>query len=292
MERNQNENEVNVNLILPKIITGGSLESLFYAYIHETPIVLTQPYVPFELDMIEDNSFFELLGYTAEMPLTKVQVWDRLAFVLSMAGLVMMPNNVRSVRHERNKIVFSLNDNSRFIIAYERKISFDKHLDSEVDVYDWFDIRSGAKTEKQEINDSENDLVHKIIFYDSQRKGTGGKGFKDLVSLSRMQTSELHEYENSESYVRLKTLQMMKEQGMRGRPNGYNKRGIQQFYAINIEHMHREIIKRYEPKFTMQEALSQVRQEKEIWKLTKKLLHQKQISILRESSRLRVDKLV
>lgn len=281
-----------MNLILPKIITGGSLESLFYAYIHETPIVLTQPYVPFELDMIEDNSFFELLGYTAEMPLTKVQVWDRLAFVLSMAGLVMMPNNVRSVRHERNKIIFSLNDNSRFIIAYERKISFDKHLDSEVDVYDWFDIRSGAKTEKQEINDSENDLVHKIIFYDSQRKGTGGKGFKDLVSLSRMQTSELHEYENSESYVRLKTLQMMKEQGMRGRPNGYNKRGIQQFYAINIEHMHREIIKRYEPKFTMQEALSQVRQEKEIWKLTKKLLHQKQISILRESSRLRVDKLV
>ena len=281
-----------MNLILPKIITGGSLESLFYAYIHETPIVLTQPYVPFELDMIEDNSFFELLGYTAEMPLTKVQVWDRLVFVLSMAGLVMMPNNVRSVRHERNKIIFSLNDNSRFIIAYERKISFDKHLDSEVDVYDWFDIRSGAKTQKQEINDSENDLVHKIIFYDSQRKGTGGKGFKDLVSLSRMQTSELHEYENSESYVRLKTLQMMKEQGMRGRPNGYNKRGIQQFYAINIEHMHREIIKRYEPKFTMQEALSQVRQEKEIWKLTKKLLHQKQISILRESSRLRVDKLV
>jgi hypothetical protein len=49
-----------MNLILPKIITGGSLESLFYAYIHETPIVLTQPYVPFELDMVEDNTFFEL----------------------------------------------------------------------------------------------------------------------------------------------------------------------------------------------------------------------------------------
>ena len=209
-----------------------------------------------------------------------------------MAGLVMMPNNVRSVRQERNKIIFSLNDNSRFIVAYERKISFDKHLDKEVDVYDWFDIRSGAKTELQEINDPENNLVHKIIFYDSQRKGTGGKGFKDLVSLSRMQKAELHEYENSESYVRLKTLQMMKEEGMRGRPNGYNKRGIQQFYAINIEHMHREIIKRYEPKFTMQETLNQIRQEKEIWKLTKKLLHQKQISILRESSRLRVDKLV
>ena len=281
-----------MNLILPKIITGGSLESLFYAYIHETPIVLTQPYVPFELDVVEDSSLFELLGYTAEIPLTKVQVWDRLVFVLSMAGLVMMPNNVRSVRQERNKIIFSLNDNSRFIVAYERKISFDKHLDKEVDVYDWFDIRSGAKTELQEINDPENNLVHKIIFYDSQRKGTGGKGFKDLVSLSRIQKAELHEYENSESYVRLKTLQMMKEQGMRGRPNGYNSRGRQQFYALKIDHMHREIIKRYEPKFTMQETLNQIKKEKEIWKLTKKLLHQKQISILRESSRLPVDILV
>ncbi len=281
-----------MNLILPKIITGGSLESLFYAYIHETPIVLTQPYVPFELDMVEDNSFFELLGYTAEMPLTKVQIWDRLVFVLSMAGLVMMPNNVKNVRQEGNKIIFSLNDNSRFIIAYERKVSFDKHLDGEVDVYDWFDIRSGAKTELQEINDTEDNLVHKIIFYDSQRKGTGGKGFKDLVAVSRMQKTELHEYENSEGYVRLKTLNMMKEQGMRGRPNGYNKKGKQQFYALKIEHMHREIVKRYKPKFTMQETLNQIREEKELWKLTKKLLHQKQISILRESSRLPVDILV
>ena len=281
-----------MNLILPKIITGGSLESLFYAYIHETPIVLTQPYVPFELDMVEDNSFFELLGYTAEMPLTKVQIWDRLVFVLSMAGLIMMPNNVRNVREEANKIIFSLNDNSRFIIAYERKVSFDKHLDGEVDVYDWFDIKSGAKTELQEINDSEDDLVHKIIFYDSRRMGTGGRGLKDIVAISRMQKTELHEYENSESYVRLKTLNMMKEKGMRGKPNGYNKKGKQQFYALKIEHVQREIIKRYEPKFTMQETLNQIREEKELWKLTKKLLHQKQISILRESSRLPVDILV
>ena len=281
-----------MNLIVPRLITGGSLESLFYAYIHETPIVLTQPYVPFELDTIEDNSMFELLGYTTETPLTKVQVWDRLVFVLSMAGLVMMPNNVRNVREDANKIIFSLNDNSRFIIAYERRISFDKHIDGEVDVYDWFDIRSGAKTQLEELNDSEDDLVHKIIFYDSQRKGTGGKGLKDLVAISRMQKTELHEYENSESYVRLKTLKMMKDQGMRGRPNGYNSRGKQQFYALKIEHVQREIIKRYQPKFTMSETLKQIRQEKEIWKLTKKLLHQKQISILRESSRLQVDKLV
>ena len=106
-----------MNLIFPKIITGGSLESLFYAYIHETPIVLTQPYVPFELEPFEDETLLQILGYTASLPLTKVQVWDRLVFVLSMAGLVMMPNNVRNVREEGNKIIFSLNDNTRFVIA-------------------------------------------------------------------------------------------------------------------------------------------------------------------------------
>jgi hypothetical protein len=221
-----------VNLIFPKIITGGSLESLFYAYIHETPIVLTQPYVPFELEPFQDDTLLQILGYTASLPLTKVQVWDRLVFVLSMAGLVMMPNNVRNVREEGNKIIFSLNDNTRFTIAYERKISFDKHLKGEVDVYDWFDINSGGKTLLEELNDPEDDLVHKILFYHSQRRGNKGRGNKDFVALSRMQTAELQDYENSEGYVRLKTLIMMKEQGMRGRPNGYNKKGKQQFFAF------------------------------------------------------------
>jgi len=277
-----------MNLIFRKIVTGGSLESLFHAYIHEIPIVLTQPYIPFELEKIENHEMFELLGYNTHNSLIKVQIWDRLAFVLSMAGLVLMPNNVRNVRHDSNRIVFALNDNSRLTIAYERKISFDEHIDGDVDVYDWFNIKSGGKTEIEELNDEE-DLVHKVLFYDSKRVGNGGKGRKDLVSFSRMQMKDIQNYENSESYVRLKTLQMMKDAGMRGRPNGYSKLGTQLHYALKVEHTHREILKKYKPKYTMLQSFKQIKEEKEIWKLTKKLLHQKQISILRESSRLPVD---
>lgn len=277
-----------MNLIVPKIVTGGSLESLFYAYIHELPIVITQPYIPFELEKIENHQLFELLGYSTNNSLYKIQVWDRLVFVLSMAGLVLMPNNVRNVRQDRNRLVFALNDNSRVTIAYERKISFDKHLDGEVDVFDWFDIKSGSKTELEELNDCEDNLVNKVIFYDSQRKGNTGKGRKDLVTVSCFEQDELLKYESSESYVRLKSLQMMKDAGMRGRPNGYNKFGKQLHYALNIEHTHREIIKRYEPKHTLEETFGKITKEKDLWKLTKKLLHHKQISILRESSRLQV----
>ena len=277
-----------MNLIVPKIITGGYLESLFYSYITETPIVLTQPYVPFELEKAEFEDLYEMLGYSAATPLTKLQIWDRLVFILSMAGLIMMPNNITNVKHDGNRIIFSMKDNTRFTVMYERKISFDKHIDQIVDVYDWFDIKSGSKLDLEEITDAEDDLVNKIVFYDSMRKGNAGKGRKDLVSVSRVKTKEILEYSNSEGYVRLKTIQMMKDAGLKGRPNGYNKFGKQLNYAINIEHTHREIIKRYEPKFTIKEIFKQAKSEKNIWNLTKKLLHHKQISILRESSRLQV----
>tara|TARA_Y100000592_G_scaffold16471_1_gene24483 strand:- start:3713 stop:4552 length:840 start_codon:yes stop_codon:yes gene_type:complete len=277
-----------MNLILQKVITGGSLESLLYSYMTETPIILTQPYIPFELEKADFSDIYKFLGYDTNTELTKIQLWDRLVFILSMAGLVMMPNNVRNVRQESNKIIFSLKDNTRFIVAYERKISFDQHNDEDVTVYDWFDINSGSKIEMDEISDTENALVNKIIFYNSTRRGQAGKGRKDLVSVSFMKSRDILEYYNSEGNVRLKTIGMMKDQGLRGTPNGYNKFGKQLFYAIKLDHSHREIVKSYTPKYTVQEIFTKFKQEKETWNLTKKLLRHKQISILRESCRLQV----
>ena len=277
-----------MNLILPKIITGGSLESLFYSYITETPIVLTQPYIPFELDKIDFDDGFRMLGYSSGVSLTKVQLWDRLAFILSMGGMIMMPNNIRNVREEKNKIIFSLTDNTRFTVMYERKITFDKHISSDLDVYDWFDIKSGSKVQLEHIEDDNSDVVKKIIFYNSNRRNNYGNDRKDLVSFSKIQQEDLLSFENSVSNIRLKTLRMMKSFGLKGKPNGYNKFGKQLHYAIKIEHTHREIIKKYVPKYTISEIFKMAKKERNIWKLTQKLLHHKQISILQESSRLRV----
>ena len=277
-----------MDLHFPKLITGGSLESLLYAYMTETPIVISQPYVPFELDIMHQNDLLHLIGYDRNTEIKKVEVWDRLSFILSMAGLVLMPNNVRTIKHADKLIVFTLKDNTRMKIGYDTLISFDDHVDEKLKVYDWFSIRSGSKVELDEIHDHEDDLVKKIIFYPSQRRGSMGRGRKDLVSYSEIPYTEIHDYESSESYVRLKTLSMMKEQGLRGKPNGYNNRGKAQYYALKIEHTYREIHKAYKPKHTIEEILNKFNNEKEIWNLTRKLLHRKQISILRESSRLQV----
>ena len=253
----------------------------------ETPIVISQPYVPFELDIMEESPILELIGYDRNTEVKKVEVWDRLSFILSMAGLVLMPNNVRAIKHADNLIVFTLQDNTRMKIGYDTLIRFDEHIDQKLKVYDWFSIRSGSKVELDEINDDQ-ELVKKIIFYPCRRKNAGGNKRKDLVSLSEIDFEDLYIYETSESYIRLKTLAMMKEAGLRGKPNGYNKYGTRQFYAINIDHSHREIHKSYKPKYTIEEIYNKFNTEKELWNLTRKLLHRKQISTLRESSRLQV----
>jgi len=276
-----------LDLHFPKLITGGSLESLLYAYMTETPIVITQPYVPFELEVMEETSILELLGYERTTEVKRVEVWDRLSFILSMGGFVLMPNNVRTIKHLDKQIVFTMKDNTRMKIGYDTLISFDKHLEQELKVYDWFSIRSGSKVELDEILDHDN-LVKKIIFYPCQRRSAKGRGRKDLVSYSEIPQTDIHDYESSESYVRLKTLSMMKDAGLRGKANGYNSRGKAQFYAIKIEHTYREIHKTYKPKYNITELLSKFNKEKELWNLTRKLLHRKQISILRESSRLQV----
>ena len=254
----------------------------------ETPIVISQPYVPFELDIFEDETFLELLGYDRNTEVKKVEVWDRLTFILSMAGLVLMPSNVRTIKHADNLIVFTLKDNTRMKIGYNTLISFDKHIDEKLKVYDWFFIRSGSKVELDEIIDDKEDLVKKIKFYPCQRRNAKGRGIKDLVSYSEIPYMDIHDYESTESFVRLKTLSMMKEAGLRGKPNGYNKKGKVQYYALKIEHSHREIHKSYKPKYTLQQIFKKFNNEKELWNLTRKLLHRKTISILRESSRLQV----
>ena len=94
-----------MDLHFPKLMTGGSLESLFYSFITETPIIISSPYIPFELETIEFMEGFKLLGFQNTLPITKVQLWDRLAFVLSMGGLIMMPNGIKNVRQQNKKII-------------------------------------------------------------------------------------------------------------------------------------------------------------------------------------------
>ena len=275
-----------VEFLFDKLILGGSLESLLYSFVHEIPIVISGPIIPFELETLDYDGDFKFLGYERTRPLYKSEMWDRLSFILSMAGLVMMPNTIRNVRQEGKKLIFTTQGNSRTILNYKTLISFDKENEKLSHVFDWFNIRSGSKISQAKISDLE-DFVNDIYFYPSTRVGMR-PGYKDLVAYSKIDPLEINDYEKSVSFCRLKAIDMMKKEGLRGKPNGYNKQGTPLFYAIKLEHTHREIIKDYTPKFNFKKILAKRKDKGDTWNLARKLFHHRQISILRESSRLQV----
>ena len=268
-----------------KLIIGGSIESLLYSFVTETPIIIKQPLVPFELEKVDNPEDFKFLGYEGARQIYKSELWDRLTFLLSMNGMVLMPNIVKNIRAENKSFVISTVDNSRVKIKYAKKIDFDKISNSFVDVYDWFDVRSGSVHSHRIIKDDKANFINKLFFYPSKRFGQT-KTRSDVVAFSKIKADQLLKYENSESYARLKVLKMMKDTGIRGRPNGYNKKGLRLHYAIKIEHSHRDIVKNYKPLHSVSEILNLRKREGKVWNLTKKLFRHKQISTLRESFRL------
>ena len=270
-----------------RIIIGGSIESLLYSFISETPIIIKDALIPFELEKMNDFEDFKFLGYEGARTIYKSELWDRLTFLLSMNGMILMPNIIKNIRNEKKCFVISTLDNSRIRIKYNEKINFDKTLSSYVNVYDWFDVRSGSVHGHSLLEDKKSNFVNKVFFYPSKRIGQT-KARRDLVAFSKIKVNDLLDYENSESYARLKTLKMMKDNGIKGRPNGYNKKGFHLHYAIKIEHTHRDIIKNYKPLYSIEQILNQRKREGKLWNSTKKLFRHKQISTLRESYRLPV----
>ena len=277
---------MSVEFHFEKLILGGSLESLLYAFVHEIPIVISNPIVPFELETMDYDGDFKFLGYDHAREIYKSEMWDRLSFILSMAGLIMLPNTIKNMRQEDKKLVFATQGNSRTTINYKTLITFDKESDEFLHVYDWAYIRSGSKILRPKISDLE-DFVKDVYFYQSKRPGMK-PGVKDLVTYSKINTLEINDYEKSVSFWRLKTINMMKEQGLRGTANGYNKKGAPLYYAIKLEHTHREIIKEYAPKFDFKKILAKRKDKGNTWNLATKLFHHRRISISQESSQLQV----
>jgi len=269
-----------------EIIMGGSLESLMYSFINETPIILKDPLVPFNLERFDQSYDLRVLGFEDTRSIFKSEVWDRLSFLLSMNGIVLYPNVINNIREENKSIFITTKDRNRIKVTYSKKVEFDKILDDEVNVYDWFDVRTGSVHEHRILTDPQSKFIEKVFFYSSHRIGVNG-GKKDAVAKSVIKSSDLLNYDKSEGYARLKVLKMMKESGIRGASNGYNKSGYQLFYSPKIEHSHREIVKNYKPLYTMRQILKKRTKRGSLWKLAERLFPQKQITTSPGSSRLR-----
>ena len=254
---------------------GGSTEALLHSYVTETPIIIDTPRCPFMLEDCPRGADFSFLGLGKRAPLKKLQVWDRLSFLLSMGGYTVFPNNIKNIRYEEKKIVIITENNSKIVAHYSKLNEIDLLKTNYSWAYDWFDVKSGAIHKHNYISDEDDSFVKELFFYPSNRINVN-HGAKDVVAISFVNNEELHSIEKSETYARFKTLLMMKNAGIKGRKNGYSTGGSQVHYSVQIEHAYREIKPHIIPQFSILELLEIPRQEQgKLWRLTKNLFKQK-----------------
>ncbi len=255
-----------------ELVLGGSLTALLYAYKKNLPILIDVAHVPFVLDEVPSHWDLSFIGFAKKGQHKKSQVWDRLSFLLAMSGLVLFPNNIESFRIEDDFINIIGLDNKKMIVNYNKLIEFDRDSKDYLMVYDWFAVHSGSRHDWEVIPNPDEDLCHLLLFHRSTRPRTRSD-VKDVCAVSRVSRESLNNIEWSPTYTRIKTLQMMKGVGIRGRANGYNRKGKVLHYAISIEHMYREVFEEQNNKLSIEEILSWKNNKgTNLWNLTQKML--------------------
>ena len=253
-----------------KLVVGGSLESLLYCFVNELPIVIKTPLVPFELERIESIHDLSFLGYQTKREIYSSEIWDRLSFLLSMSGFVLLPNIIKNIRQEVNTIIAITDNNDKLRITADELVDFDKINSDLLYVYDWFHVRSGCVHEYDHLEDKDSNFVNKLIFYPSRRIGQN-KNRKDVVAISSIEADNMLDYQHGEGYSRLKVLKMMKEAGIKGTSNGSDKNGYRLHYSVKIEHSDREIINDYTPMYDIFDMLTTKRKKGKLWNLAQRL---------------------
>jgi len=268
-----------------KLNFGGSLECLLHSFLNDEQVLLVESLYPFQLSTVEYEEEIKFLGYDNKRKIYKSEMWDRLTFLMSMTGQIIMPNIVITNRKDKNKITLITEHNKRINISYDEAVIFEEVDYETANVYDWFHVRSGNNHQHNTIIDPDYDFVHTLHFYQPTRVGSSSAK-KDVCAASRLLKNELSSPHCTEGMARLKTLKMMQHAGIRGLKNGYAPNGKHNHYSLKIEHAYRETIHDYKPKRTFDEIITNRNKEGKSWKLAKKLFRHKQISILQESFRL------
>ena len=254
----------NIKIEYDELVIGSTLEALTYCYLNSVPFICSHLNLPYHFenfDIQDDLTVFGLKNNTRLIKTnltefkagsSKLQLWEKLFFYLSISGLCPLSDKAISLRISDGILKVSTPNARMAKINFNKLTIFDdKNFfglnppatnNKKCIVYDWFNIRSGMKHQYDELVDT-SDFVNRIIFYPSDRV-EGNHNFKDAVAVSHLTKTMLDSYEWSDINARFKTLYMMKEAGIRGARNGrdMNNKAKYKYYAVKIENTHREVI--------------------------------------------------
>tara|TARA_R100000008_G_scaffold86449_1_gene79599 strand:+ start:1081 stop:1842 length:762 start_codon:yes stop_codon:yes gene_type:complete len=225
-----------------RVIVGGDLNAVKKAYETSSYFIDNSDRFIFPFDSVDNVSDLGIEYGSAQ------QVWDHFSYSLSEQGLNSVGKSVFSINidPENSSLQIITKEFSKITIRYgslnvlslqnvygapPTQVEFMGYR-----VFDWFDVKSGAKHE-HEVIESPDKFCKKIYFYLSSRI-MGNKKYKDLVAESSLTEEELSSVNFSSTIAGFKTKQMMKDAGILGTGHGSGK-----FRPIRLEFNRRDIIK-------------------------------------------------
>ena len=248
-----------------ELVIGSGLNAVMYAYFNPCSLILNTHEKPWffdffdhsmELDKIQmDSPSYRLRGlYSSKLvgP-SKLEAWERLCFIMSLSGKIPMSDKTASIRIEPNKVKVTTRNFRMSAFKFNKLRIFDdenivglgipKEENNQYRVADWIDVQSGMVHERDYLETGDK-FVKDIYFYPSKRMDDTSKR-KDLVAVSHIDREQLQSFEFSDTYVRFKTLSLMKQAGLKGARNGRDQKNPDKYkyYALKIQPRLREIRK-------------------------------------------------
>lgn len=244
-----------------KIVVGGSLSSLLYAYINNLPVIFIELEKPFRLDFFDKNVDFGFMGLKSGISYSHRQVQQNLLLLIGLSGNLPLSANAAGMKVQGNRLIISTKRHRVIKMDFNKLVVFGSsgvsglspQLGQKKDknrVIDWFNIRSGSRISLDGIS-GEGDFVSQLYFYPSDRHGN--RALKDAVCVSYLTDEQLDNFSYSPTMARFKILNMMKETGLRGKKNGKRRDDPLKtnYYALKIEASERQveenIVRYYEP---------------------------------------------
>jgi len=244
-----------------EIVIGSNLTAVLYAFNNKLPIFFTVPERPFRFDYLDPAQDIACVGMeNVEHSLTthsvninvgtaKELLWERLLFLISLAGRAPLSTFCESMRHNGESIVCS-NEYSKIAeIKFEKAYYFgdakcsglvkEKPLaDPRYICYDWVAFNQGGKHDIDYIKTGD-DFVSEIWFYSSDRID-GNTPVKDACAVSIIKEEDIFNFDFSETSARFKTTEEMYKRGMKGKFNGHcPKYGHPKYYRFKTSHISR-----------------------------------------------------
>jgi hypothetical protein len=248
-----------------EIVIGGNLIAALYAFNKKLPIFFTIPQRPFKFDYLDPaldvcalhlhNEPRTIVTHAMNINVgaAKELLWERLLFLISLAGRAPLSTFCESMRHNGKTIVCS-NEYSKIAeIKFEKAYYFgddscsglvtEKTVANPLYIcYDWIAFNRGGKHEIDLIETSDN-FVNKIWFYPTDRVD-GNSSVKDACLVSTLTEEQLLNFDYSQTMARFKMVAEMRKRGMRGLFNGYSPTGVPKYYKFRTTVIGRERYKK------------------------------------------------